>query len=146
MEMRAVGPAFLLCLAVMEIINVLSSKKREVIDLTDGVNDLIARLGVENGACHLFVQHTTAALTVGEMEEGAVQDLLEFVEKIIPDMQFRHTHKPNHASDHMIGALIGPSLTIPIVDGKLALGTWQRIMLIELDGPRERTITATFIT
>ena len=120
--------------------------KRQIIDLTDRVLELLHSQGPKEGACHLFVQHTTAALTVGEMEEGVIQDFLGFIEKIIPVMQFRHTHKPNHAQDHLIGALMGPSLTIPIVAGELMLGTWQRVMLIELDGPRERTVVVTFIS
>jgi len=118
-----------------------TEEKRQIIDITDMVNARIQKEDVETGACLIFSHHTTTAITIGEMEEGAVQDFLEFIEKVIPAMEFRHAHKPNHAPDHLIGALMGPSVTIPITDGKLTLGTWQRVMFIELDGPRERIVS-----
>lgn len=129
-----------------ETLTVQSHKKREIIDLTEAVNAKIRAGKIRNGVCVIFSQHTTTAVTVGEMEEGLVQDFLEFIEKIVPQMEFRHTHQPDHAPDHLIGELIGPSLTIPIVGGKLALGTWQRVIFVELDGPRERTVSISLIS
>jgi secondary thiamine-phosphate synthase enzyme len=95
--------------------------------------------------CALFVTHTTAALTTGEIGEGTEQDLLEVAEQIIPSIRFRHAHDPSHAWSHMAASILGPSLTLPIVDGRLALGTWQSVMLVELDGPRERTVYVTLL-
>lgn len=129
-----------------QTITVATQSKRQIIDITDEVNGVLKKAGVADGLCSIFSQHTTTAVTIGEMEEGAIHDFLEFIEKVIPKMQFRHAHKPNHAQDHLIGGLMGPSVTIPVTNGKLDLGTWQRVMFIELDGPRERTVSLNFIT
>ncbi len=121
-------------------LNVKTTGTRQVVDLTHQVNREIARGQVQDGMCLLFIQHTTAALTVGEVGEGTEEDLLDVLEKMIPKMRFRHAHDPAHAPAHMIASILGPSLTLPIAHGKLALGTWQSVLLMELDGPRERTI------
>ncbi|BCA52968.1 hypothetical protein W02_01080 [Nitrospira sp. KM1] len=98
---------------------------------------------LKEGLCSVFVTHTTAALTTGEIGEGTECDFLEIMEKIIPSIQFRHAHDPVHAWSHMAASIIGPSLTIPVRGGMLVLGTWQSVMLVELDGPRERQVYAT---
>ena len=97
------------------------------------------------GACCLFISHTTAALTTGEVGEGTEEDLLDVVEAVIPKLDFRHAHDPSHAWSHMAASLLGPSLTIPVAGGKLLLGTWQSILLIELDGPRQRNVHVTLV-
>jgi len=79
-------------------------------------------------------------LAVGEVGEGTEEDLMEVLEKIIPRIRFRHGHDPSHAPDHMISSLLGPSLSVPVLGGKLALGTWQRVLLLEFNGPRERSV------
>jgi secondary thiamine-phosphate synthase enzyme len=84
-------------------------------------------------------------LTTGEIGEGTEVDLLQIVELMIPKIAFRHAHDPSHAWSHMAASILGPSLTIPISANKLVLGTWQSVMLIELDGPREREIHAMLI-
>lgn len=119
--------------------------KKEIIDLTDQINQLIAENSFKDGLCHLFLTHTTAALTAGEVGEGTAEDLLEVAEKMIPKIDFRHAHDPSHAWSHMASSLIGPSLTVPVENGKLVLGTWQSVLLVELDGPKERQITASLI-
>lgn len=62
------------------------------------------------------------------------------MQKIVPKIGFRHGHDPSHAPDHMAASLLGASVTVPVVDGRLALGTWQRILLLEFNGPRERQL------
>ena len=93
----------------------------------------------------LFVTHTTAALTTGEIGEGTEQDLLEVVQQVIPSIRFRHAHDPSHAWSHMAASILGPSLVIPVSDGQLTLGTWQSVLLVELDGPRERNVYVTLL-
>jgi len=122
------------------LLKVKTTETRQVVDLTDQVNREIAKNQIQEGLCLLFIQHTTAALTVGEVGEGTEEDLMDVLEKMIPKMRFRHAHDPAHAPAHMIASILGPSLTLPISGGKLALGTWQSVLLVELDGPRERTI------
>jgi len=118
---------------------------KEIIDLTDRLEPVIRKAKLQEGLCALFVIHTTAALTTGEIGEGTDEDLLEVIEEIIPRIRFQHAHNPAHAWSHMSSSILGPSLTVPVSAGKLVLGTWQSVMLVELDGPRERIVYVTLI-
>lgn len=128
-----------------EVLRISTGSRKEVVDLTDRIESLIRQAKVQEGLCSLFVTHTTAALTTGEIGEGTEKDLLQVVEQMIPPIRFRHAHDPSHAWSHMASSILGPSLSIPISAGKLVLGTWQSVMLVELDGPRERTIHVTLL-
>ena len=128
-----------------EVLRVTTAHLKEVVDLTPRIQALIERAKMRDGLCALFVAHTTAALTTGEIGEGTEQDLLDVVEQIIPSIRFRHAHDPSHAWSHMAASLLGPALTLPVIDGRLALGTWQSVLLVELDGPRERTVYVTLL-
>jgi len=129
-----------------EILRISTGSLKEVVDLTDQLQSLIRKAKMQEGLCSIFVTHTTAALTTGEIGEGTEKDLLEVVEQMVPSIRFRHAHDPSHAWSHMASSILGPSLTIPVSAGKLVLGTWQSVMLVELDGPRERTIHVTLLT
>ena len=129
-----------------KVLRVSTGSLKEVVDLTERVQALIMRGKMRDGLCMLFVTHTTAALTTGEIGEGTEQDLLEVVEQIIPSIRFRHAHDPSHAWSHMAGSILGPSLSVPVADGQLVLGTWQSVLLVELDGPRERTVHVTLVS
>jgi len=112
-------------------------RSREVVDITDDV-----RAVVEPGAkaVVVFVAHTTCAVTTADLDPGTDEDLLDAVWGVIPKLNFRHPHNPAHAPAHLASSIIGPSVTVPVENGKLVLGTWQRIVLVELDGPRERRV------
>ena len=129
-----------------EVLRISTGSLKEVVDLTDQLQSLIRKAKMKEGLCSIFITHTTAALTTGEIGEGTEKDLLEVVEQMVPSIRFRHAHDPSHAWSHMASSLLGPSLTIPVSAGKLVLGTWQSVMLVELDGPRERTIHVTLLT
>lgn len=124
----------------MERIQVETTSLKNIIDVTSKLNGLLRQKDFQDGLCHLFLPHTTAALTTGEMGEGTDKDFLDVAEAIIPKLKFRHAHDPSHAWSHMAGSLIGASLTVPVMNGELRLGTWQSVLLVELDGPRERQI------
>ncbi|HEU4505933.1 MAG TPA: secondary thiamine-phosphate synthase enzyme YjbQ [Nitrospira sp.] len=128
-----------------DVLRINTANLKEIVDLTERIQSVIQRAKMREGVCALFVAHTTAALTTGEIGEGTEQDLLEVAEQIIPSIRFRHAHDPSHAWSHMAASILGPSLTLPIVDGRLALGTWQSVMLVELDGPRERSVYVTLL-
>ena len=128
-----------------EVLRINTGSLKEVVDLTDQLQSLIRKTKIQEGICSIFVTHTTAALTTGEIGEGTEKDLLEVVEQMVPSIRFRHAHDPTHAWSHMASSILGPSLTIPVSGGKLVLGTWQSVMLVELDGPRERTIHVTLL-
>ena len=122
------------------LLRIETKRAKEAVDLTDRVNEVIASARMQEGLCVLFVAHTTAALTTGEVGEGTEDDLLEVVEQIIPRIRFRHAHDPSHAWSHMASSLLGPSLALPVSAGRVTLGTWQSVLFIELDGPRRRDI------
>ncbi|MCS6305402.1 MAG: YjbQ family protein [Nitrospira sp.] len=128
-----------------EALRINTTATKEIVDLTDRLEPVIRKAKLQEGLCALFVTHTTAALTTGEIGEGTDEDLLEVVEEIIPRIRFQHAHNPVHAWSHMASSILGPSLTVPVSAGKLVLGTWQSVMLVELDGPRERIVYVTVI-
>jgi len=111
-------------------------KKREVLDITDEIESQLSG----SGLCHVLVLHTTAALTTADLDPGTDLDMLDAFEAMIPKLRYRHPHNPAHVPDHILSALIGTSLSLPFEGGKLQLGTWQRLVLIELDGPRPREL------
>ena len=89
--------------------------------------------------------HTTCALTTADLDPGTDKDYLSAIEKIFPNCNWNHPHDPSHVGDHIMSSLIGPSIVLDVTNGKLALGTWQAVVLIELSGPRPRNISMTFI-
>ena len=121
-------------------ISIRTAKKKEVVDITDRVHEELSEQKFKEGLCNLFLTHTTASLTTADLDPGTDQDYLDAFEKMIPKLNFRHPHDPSHMPDHILSSLIGISLVLPVENGKLVLGTWQRVILIEFDGPREREI------
>jgi secondary thiamine-phosphate synthase enzyme len=127
------------------VVQITSKKPKEVIDITDQINSLLQKQQITQGVCILFVKHTTACLTTADLDPGTDLDMLDAFEAMMPKLKYRHPHNPGHVTDHILSSLVGPSLTIPIHNGELDLGTWQRVVLIELDGPREREIIMSLI-
>ncbi len=121
----------------MKTLTIRTNQPKQVIDITDEVNKFVV---ASTSACQLFVTHTTCALTTADLDPGTDLDMLEAFEAMIPKLNYRHPHDPEHVPDHILSAIIGPSLMIPVNKEKLILGTWQRVVLIELNGPRERQI------
>lgn len=124
----------------MRTITVTTHKKDEVVDITDAIEATLHEMTPVDGVCCLFVAHTTCALTTADLDPGTDRDLLDALRRLLPAMSYRHPHDPAHAPDHILSSLIGSSVTIPYTNRKLALGTWQRVVLVELDGPRRRTL------
>jgi len=119
-------------------------KKREVLDITDEIQRQLAKThSAVTGVCHLLVLHTTASLTTADLDPGTDLDMLDAFEAMVPKLRYRHPHNPAHVPDHILSAMIGTSIALPIQKGRLLLGTWQRIVLLEFDGPREREIVLT---
>ena len=92
-----------------------------------------------------MVLHTTAALATADLDPGTDADMLDAFERIIPKLNYRHPHDPEHVPDHILSTLIGTSLTLLAENAALVLGTWQRVILVELDGPRQREIAVGFV-
>ena len=123
----------------MEII-IKTEKKKQVKDITGQINEYLIKQNFKTGLCHLFLKHTTAALSCADLDPGTDLDYLDAFAALVPKLQFRHPHNPAHVPDHIMSAIIGVAVTLPVENGELNLGTWQRLVLIELDGPREREI------
>ena len=121
-------------------ITVETSEKRQVIDITDLINQELEKQNFKEGLCNLFLTHTTAAITTADLDPGTDQDYLDAFEAMIPKLNYQHPHDPSHTPDHLLSSLIGTSLNLPVETGQLVLGTWQRVILIEFDGPRQREI------
>jgi secondary thiamine-phosphate synthase enzyme len=124
----------------MKKLTISTHKKRQVLDITDLVEDHLQNAGVSTGICHLLVLHTTAALTTADLDPGTDLDLLDAFEAMVPKLRYRHPHDPSHVGDHILSALIGTSVSLPFEKKKLLLGTWQRVVLVELDGRRQRDV------
>ena len=121
----------------------------DIIDLTAKLKECIQQTAIRAGMATLFVSGSTAALTTIEHEPGLIQDLKEFVERIIPsDRRYGHDDRwgDDNGFSHLRAALFGPSLAIPIVNGALSLGTWQQVILLDFDNrPRTREIIVQLI-
>jgi secondary thiamine-phosphate synthase enzyme len=128
----------------MKVLEVGTKKKREIVDVTERCRKELPSVQASDGVCHLFVLHTTAALTVADLDPGTDLDLLDAFEALVPKLKYRHPHDPAHVPDHILSALIGTSVSVPVQGGDFLLGVWQRIILVEFDGPRRRQIALSF--
>ena len=137
----------LLQCAGMEIIKVRSREREEMVEFTDEVRRRLKGSGAREGVCVLYVQHTTAGLTVNENADPDVRrDILHALRTLIPQhgMGFRHGEENSDA--HLKTSLVGTSVAVPFHDGELLLGRWQGIFLCEFDGGRERQVIMTILT
>ena len=121
-----------------------TSGDTDIIDMTRQVSEKVVTSGIEEGYVHLFVPGSTASITTIEYERGAVSDLKEAIERLAPeDKYYRHNERwgDGNGHAHVRASLLGPSLTIPVINGRLALGTWQQVVFIDFDNhPRERRV------
>jgi secondary thiamine-phosphate synthase enzyme len=125
----------------MYVLKVRSREREEMLEITDEVRRRLKESGAREGICVLYVQHTTAGLTVNENADPDVQqDMLHALRTLLPQhgMGFRHGEENSDA--HIKASLVGPSVTVPFADGELLLGRWQGIFLCEFDGGRERRV------
>ncbi len=118
--------------------------KRELVDITSELAAIVSKAGMAEGLCHVYVAHATAAIVINENDDPNVcVDLLDALDRLIPDGIWRHDRVDGNAASHIQAAILGPGEMIPVRNGELLLGRWQAVMLAELDGPRERRIIVT---
>lgn len=122
--------------------DVTTDERLTTVNVTDRVEAAIPEDSAE-GVCTAFVQHTTAALVVQENEPRLRGDLESFLSGLVPDGGHAHDELDGNADSHLRATLLGPSVTVPVADGELALGRWQSIFLVECDGARSRTVSVT---
>ncbi|HIC99272.1 MAG TPA: YjbQ family protein [Pyrodictiaceae archaeon] len=120
---------------------VTTSSRIEIVDITSEVENVVARSGIKNGVCIVHLPHATAALMLNEAETRLWQDYLRLVKEIFkPDWDWQHNIIDSNAHAHLASGFIGQTRILPIKDGRLVRGTWQNILLLELDGPRHRRV------
>jgi len=114
-----------------------SSRRTEAIDITRKVEEIVEKSKVKNGLCQIFLPHATAGIVLEEGESGLIKDIEEDVKKRFPKgTGYQHDRIDNNADSHLASGFIGQSRILPVKDGRIVRGTWQRPLVLELDGPR----------
>jgi secondary thiamine-phosphate synthase enzyme len=126
-----------------------------IYDMTPRLRELLAGSGIRNGFCIVSSRHTTTALAINEHEARLLEDIRIFLERLVPaDAGYKHNDihlrdcdpdEPENAHSHIMAMLLGSSEAIPVVDGELALGTWQSLLFFDLDGPRSRILNVQLV-
>lgn len=120
--------------------DVSTRRRAQLVDITERVAGAIAASGVKDGVCHVYVPHTTAGVTVNEgADPDVARDIESRLEALVPH-NAGYQHSEGNSDSHIKTALVGPSCSVPVRGGRLALGTWQAIFLCEWDGPRKRQV------
>lgn len=128
------------------VMDVPTNKHSDMIDITESVRQAIDEAGLKDGLITLWVPHTTAGVTVNEnADPDVVHDMLLALEKAVPWRQEFYHHNEGNSSAHVKSSMMGCSLTIPVHNGSMTLGTWQGIYFCEFDGPRNRQTNLTII-
>ncbi len=121
-----------------------TSDTYEVVDITDRVAEIVADAGFDDGICSVYVPHATAAVVINENADPNIgTDLHDALAKLIPEGVWRHDRIDSNGAAHIKASILGPGETVPVRDGRLVLGTWQAIMLVDFDGPRKRRVVVT---
>jgi secondary thiamine-phosphate synthase enzyme len=128
------------------IFEIKTDAKTEIIDITNQINYIVGKSGAKIGIVNIYSRHSTSGVVVNENEPGLVEDFTEALETLIKtEHSYKHNQIDNNADSHIRSFFIGNSVTIPIDNGNIDLGTWQSIFFVELDGPRTRKVTVTVI-
>lgn len=130
-----------------EVITISTDRRETLVDITDQVKRVVNASGIRNGIVTVYAQGATAAMMIQENWDDSVQtDVVDFLRKLIPKGVWLHDRQDGNGDSHLKAGLVGPSETIPLIDGELGLSTWQNIFLCEFDGPRsQRRIVCTVI-
>ncbi len=130
-----------------EIITISTRQRNCLYDIGSEVNNLVKQSGIENGLVNIFARGATAAIMIQENWDDSVQtDVVNLLARLIPLGIWEHDRQDNNGDSHLKSGLVGPSETVPLINGKLALSTWQNIFFCEFDGPRKkREIAVTII-
>ena len=122
----------------MDSFEISTDDRISVVDVTDRVENCLP--ADATGTATVFVQHTTAGVTVNESERRLLGDFESALSDLVPDSGWDHDRIDDNADAHVRSLLVGPDTTVPVVDGSLQLGTWQSVLFVECDGPRTRTV------
>jgi len=128
----------------MKTIEFSTSQKYEIVDLTSQFEDFVSKSKIEEGICLIFTPHATAAVILNENEPNLCDDII-LQAKTIFSGKYKHNKIDDNAQAHLGASFLGSSVTVPVVDSKPILGTWQAVLFVELDGPRKRRVVITAI-
>jgi secondary thiamine-phosphate synthase enzyme len=125
-----------------------TSRREELVDITDAVRDAVARSGVRDGLVALYAQGATGALMIQEnWDESVARDVVKLLAGLVPRGVWEHDRQDGNGDSHLKAGLVGPSETIPLIEGQLGLSTWQNIFFCEFDGPRkERKVVVSVLS
>jgi secondary thiamine-phosphate synthase enzyme len=135
-------------LRVREIFQVDTQESQQAIEITESVREIVRRSRAREGLCHVMVLHSTAALVVNETDDPNIgSDLIQALARAVPEHAgWLHDRIDDNAHAHIKASLLGPSELLGIHAGELVLGTWQRLLLLEFDGPRQRQISVQILS
>jgi secondary thiamine-phosphate synthase enzyme len=127
-------------------IHISTDERNGLYDITDEVKKIVKASEIQNGIVNVYVRHATAAIMIQENWDDSVQtDVVNLLKKMIPQGVWLHDQQDGNGDAHLKSGLVGPSETVPLIDGTMALGRWQNIFLCEFDGPKKREILVTVI-
>lgn len=125
-------------------IDVSTGSRTQLVDITTRIASELSKTGMKNGTCHMYMPHTTAGLTINENADPDVaRDILSGLARLVP-VTGEYRHAEGNSDAHLKASLVGFSLMVPVIDGHLALGTWQAMYFCEFDGPRDRHVLVGF--
>ncbi|MEM1984242.1 MAG: secondary thiamine-phosphate synthase enzyme YjbQ [Candidatus Korarchaeum sp.] len=128
-----------------EVLSFRTKAKIEIVDITSYVEAAVGRSGISDGICLIHLPHATAAIVANENEAGLIRDLIRKLKEEFVREGWEHDRIDDNAHAHLASAFIGASRAFPVSSGRLLRGTWQHILLLELDGPRERKVVVTVV-
>lgn len=129
-----------------EILELKTTKRVEIIDITHSIDAAIAESGIRKGLVNIYSKHSTSAVFINENESGLVEDYVELIESLVPTgNNYHHDRIDNNADSHLRSFIIGNNETVPFDSGRMDLGTWQSVFFLDMDGPRNRKITITIM-
>ncbi len=127
------------------VIQIKTRKRIEFFDITQDIERIVSNSNIGEGIAVIFTKHTTTGLAINENERGLISDMEKILKMLIPEGDYEHNRIDNNADSHLRSLILGQHVTLPVNNGKLELGTWQRVFLVELDGPRSRNIVVKVI-
>jgi secondary thiamine-phosphate synthase enzyme len=123
-----------------------TDKRIEIVDVTNEIKYIVGKSSLNSGIINIYSQHSTSAIVVNENEPGLIEDFKEAIKRLISSNEnYKHNRIDNNADSHIRSFLLGNSVTIPLENGQIDLGTWQSVFFVELDGPRTRKVIVTII-
>ncbi len=124
---------------MQEIFTIRTEKREGLYDITNNVNEFVLKSGIKSGMVNVYVQGATAGIMIQENWDESVQiDVVAMFQKLIPRGVWLHDQQDGNGDSHLKAGIVGPSESIPVINGNLGLSTWQNIFLCEFDGPRDR--------